>query len=79
LFDYDHSNFSYVKAGNELFVILDFFFYSLGVFLMNNNSAIQGSSFTAMLFVGTEMFSAFVILVLILANYGDFKESKNKH
>lgn len=78
LFDYDPSNFSNLKTENRFLVIIDFFFYGLGVFLMNNNSTIQADSFLAKLFVGTEMFSAFIILVLIFANYADFKNSKKK-
>ena len=71
LFDYNKSNFTNVTTENEY---LDFVFYSFGVFIMNNTSKIQAESFYAKLFVGSEMLTAFITLILILANYKDLKE-----
>lgn len=55
---------------------LDFFYYSFGVFIMNNTSEIQASNLCTKLFVGTEMLTAFITLILILANYKDLKAKK---
>ena len=70
LFDYNKSNFTNVAEDN---IYLDFLYYSFGVFLMNNTSEIQTNSFYAKLFVGTEMLTAFITLIMILANYKDLK------
>ena len=70
LFDYDKSNFSNVSSENTY---LDFLNYSFGIFIMNNTSEIQTNSLYAKLFVGTEMLTAFVTLILILANYKELK------
>lgn len=70
LFDYDKSNFINVKSQSEY---LDFVYYSFGIFVMNNSSEIQANSLYAKLFVGTEMLTAFITLILILANYKDLK------
>lgn len=73
LFDYNKSSFSKVSDINEY---LDFFYYSFGTFIMNNTSEIQPNTFYAKLFVGTEMLTAFITLILILANYKDLKVKK---
>lgn len=74
LFDYNKSSFLKVSEANEY---LDFFYYSFGVFIMNNTSEIQPNSLYAKLFVGTEMLTAFITLILILANYKDLKAKKS--
>lgn len=70
LFDYNKSNFINVKDSCEF---LEFLYYSFGIFIMNNTSEIQANSLYAKLFVGTEMLTAFITLILILANYKELK------
>lgn len=70
LFDYNSENFRNVNEPN---FFLEFLFYSFGVFIMNNTSEIQANSLYAKLFVGTEMLTAFITLILILANFKDLK------
>ena len=70
LFDYNKSNFTNVNFENKY---LDFLYYSFGVFVMNNTSGIQANSLYAKLFVATEMLTAFVTLILLLANYKELK------
>jgi hypothetical protein len=70
LYDYNESSFLNVDKENKY---LDFLYYSFGVFIMNNTSEIQTNSLYAKLFVGTEMLTAFITLILILANYKDLK------
>ena len=70
LFDYNKLSFVNVSIGNEY---LDFLYYSFGVFIMNNTSEIQTNNLYAKLFVGTEMLTAFVTLILLLANYKELK------
>lgn len=73
LFDYNSESFLNVKKESGVFVFLDFVFYSFGVFVMNNASEIKVNSMYAKLFVGTEMFTAFITLILILSNFKDLK------
>jgi hypothetical protein len=70
LFDNNNVNFINVKESN---IFLEFLHYSFGVFIMNNTSEIQANSLYAKLFVGTEMLTAFITLILILANFKDLK------
>lgn len=70
LYDYNKSSFINVSKGNEY---LDFLYYSFGVFIMNNTSEIQTNSLYAKLFVCTEMLTAFITLILLLANYKELK------
>jgi hypothetical protein len=79
IYDYNPDSFRNVKGDNYLELYLDFFYYSLGVFIMNNNSSIEPFSFYSKLFTGTEMIFSFVALVLILANYADLKSPFNEH
>ncbi len=76
LFNYNENSFIKVSNENEY---LDFIYYSFGIFIMNNNSEIQTNSLYAKLFVGTEMLTAFITLILILANYKDLKVHKIKN
>lgn len=75
LFNYDKSNFINVNSEYEY---LDFVFYSFGTFIMNNASEIHANSIFAKLFQGAEMLTAFITLILILANYKDLKASVDK-
>lgn len=69
---YNYNNLNFLNV-DESYVFLDFLFYSFGVFIMNNSSDIQANTMYAKLFVGTEMFTAFICLILILSNFKDFK------
>lgn len=73
LFDYNNENFINVKNTNHF---LEFLYYSFGIFIMNNSSEIEANSLYAKLFVGTEMLTAFITLILILANFKDLKTKK---
>jgi len=79
IYHYDPDSFLYVGSGNILEKYFDFVAFSLGVFLINNNSAIIANSLYAKLFVSTEILSSFVMIVLILANLTELKNPFNEH
>ena len=72
-------NFNNVSKGNIFEQYYDFFFYSLGIFVMNNQSSIESTSFYAKLFVSTEILTVFVLLVVIFANYKELNNPFNEH
>jgi len=79
IYHYDPDSFLNVGSGNILEKYFDFVAFSLGVFLINNNSAIIANSLYAKLFVSTEILSSFVMIVLILANLTELKNPFNEH
>lgn len=73
IYDYNHNSFKNVIGQNFFEQYFDFFYYSLGIFLVNNNSEIQAVSNYSKLFSLTEMLSTFISIILIFSNYKDFK------
>lgn len=66
---FDNNNFINVTSGNFVEVYFDFFFYSIGVFLINNNSSILANTFFAKLITITEILSSFISIIIILGNF----------
>ena len=79
IYDYDNQSFLNVISGNRFEIYLDFAIYSLGVFLINNNSEIMPNTLYSKLFVSTEILSSFTTIVLILANLKELKNPFNEH
>jgi len=75
IYKYDPCSFQNVNGANFLERYINFFYYSLGIFLMNGNSSIEASSPYAIIFSSTEMISSFIAIVLILTNYQSLKKS----
>lgn len=70
--DYDKSNFLNVKNGNGFQVYLDFYFYTVTSFLMNNSSDIKPNSFLSKGLVLTQVIFSFVTIVVFLSQYKEF-------
>ncbi|MDD2191483.1 MAG: hypothetical protein PHO12_02940 [Bacteroidales bacterium] len=69
LFMFDSNSFINVSGTKFFEQYFNFWYYSLGVFLMNSSSLITPNSITAKLFTLTEMITSFIAIVIILANY----------
>lgn len=69
----DPSRFANVIKGNFFETYFDFFYYSFGKFLLNNNSQIIATSNFSKLISLTEILASFTSIVIILANYKDLK------
>lgn len=76
IYKYDPNSFSKVNGDNFIERYINFFYYSLGIFLMNGNSSIEASSKYAILFSSTEMISSFIAIVLILTNYQSLNKNR---
>ncbi len=74
---YDRGSFSNVVEGGFLDTYCDFFYYSTGTFLINNNSSIMAETIFAKILSGSEILSSFVSIIVILANYESLKDPIN--
>lgn len=79
LFIDNSSNFKNVIIGNWAETYIDFFFYSLGLFVMNNPSSIEAATIYSKLFVGTQLITIFVMLIIIFTNYRELNNPFNEH
>ncbi len=79
IYSFDNSSFKSVANDSFINTYIDFFYYSLGVFLMNNNSGIVANSVYAKIFSSTEMITTFIAIVMILSNYKSMKNPFDEH
>jgi len=79
IYDYDPNSFLNVCSGNYAEKYADFVFYSIGIFLGNNESDITANTFYSKLFVSTEVISSFATLVIILSNLRILQNPFNEH
>lgn len=79
LFIDNSSNFKNVIIGNRAEIYIDFFFYSLGLFVMNNPSSIEAVTIYSKLFVGAQLITIFVMLIIILTNYRELNNPFNEY
>ncbi|MCU7613945.1 hypothetical protein N0B16_05805 [Chryseobacterium sp. GMJ5] len=70
--DNNSSNFLNVTKGNKFEIFLDFFFYSLTTFIMNNSSEIKPNTIIAKAVVLTQIIASFTTLVLFLSQHKEF-------
>ncbi|MDR4954882.1 hypothetical protein REB14_22085 [Chryseobacterium sp. ES2] len=70
--DYNNKNFLNVITGNNFEIFLDFYFYSITSFIMNNSSEIKPNTLLAKGFVLTQIIASFSTIVLFLAQYKEF-------
>lgn len=75
----NQNNFNLVQGNGVIEIYLDFLYYSIGLFLMNNNSSISATSLVAKLFTATEMITSFVMIIILFANFKDLKNPFNEH
>lgn len=79
IYNFDNSNFSNLNETNWFYQYLDFFYYSIGIFLVNNESGIIPMSFYAKLFVITEKLTTYTLLIIFLSNYRILRNPFNEH
>lgn len=77
IYDFNNETFNNVMGNNFIEIYFDFFYYSLGVFLVNNNSQIQAATYYSQIFTMTEMISTFIVIIIIFSNYKNLN-FKNK-
>jgi len=70
--DYNSKNFLNVVNGNKFEIFLDFYFYSITSFIMNNSSEIKPNSLLAKSIVLTQVISSFSTIVLFLSQYKEY-------
>lgn len=61
-----------VTKENKFAIFLDFFFYSLTSFIMNNSSDIKPNTILAKGIVLTQIIASFITLVLFLSQHKEF-------
>lgn len=66
---YDNTNFKGVIDGNYFLLFIDFYFYALTSFVMNNISEIKPTSILAKIMTTTEVMVSFFTIILYIANY----------
>jgi hypothetical protein len=70
--DNNSNNFLNVTKENKFAIFLDFFFYSLTSFIMNNSSDIKPNTILAKGIVLTQIIASFITLVLFLSQHKEF-------
>jgi len=79
IYFHNQNSFNLVQGNNVFEIYLDFLYYSIGLFLMNNNSSISATSLVAKLFTATEIITSFVMIIILFANFKDLQNPFNEH